>query len=132
MGKGKKTVQKKSSQAKTLKGKLDISRSGMGYVIVDGLDKDVLVKPNDFGKAFHGDIVHVQVSTDIGRGRRMEGKVTDVLQRKQVEFIGNVEVNRHIAFFVATGSKSIPDLKIFSIFYPVIILRLFFALFCSV
>lgn len=109
MGKGKKTVQKKSSQAKTLKGKLDISRSGMGYVIVDGLDKDVLVKPNDFGKAFHGDIVHVQVSPDIGRGRRMEGKVTDVLQRKQVEFIGNVEVNRHIAFFVATGSKSIPD-----------------------
>lgn len=109
MVKGKKTVQKKSSQLKTLKGKLDISRSGMGYVIVEGLDKDVLVKPNDFGKAFHGDQVSVQVATDKGRGRRLEGKVTDVLQRKQVEFIGNLEVNRHIAFFVATGSKLIPD-----------------------
>ncbi len=109
MGKGKNTAQKKSSQVKTLKGKLDISRSGMGYVIVEGLEKDVLVKPNDFGKAFHGDTVQVQVSSDNGRGRRMEGKVTEVLQRKQVEFIGNVEVNRHVAFFVATGTKLIPD-----------------------
>ncbi len=109
MGKGKNTAQKKSSQVKTLKGKLDISRSGMGYVIVEGLEKDVLVKPNDFGKAFHGDTVQVKVSSDNGRGRRMEGKVTEVLQRKQVEFIGNVEVNRHVAFFVATGTKLIPD-----------------------
>lgn len=109
MGKGKNTAQKKSSQVKTLKGKLDISRSGMGYVIVEGLEKDVLVKPNDFGKAFHGDTVQVQVSTDTGRGRRMEGKITGVLLRKQEEFIGNVEINRHIAFFVATGTKLIPD-----------------------
>lgn len=109
MGKGKKTVQKKSSQLTTLKGKLDISRSGMGYVIVEGMDKDVLVKPNDFGKAFHGDQVSVQVATDKGRGKRLEGKITEVLKRKQVEFIGNLEVNRHIAFFVATGSKLIPD-----------------------
>ena len=48
MGKGKKTEQKKSSQVKTVKGKLDISRSGMGYVIVEGQDKDIIVKPNDF------------------------------------------------------------------------------------
>ena len=77
MSKTKKTEPKKSSQIKILKGKLDISRSGMGYVIVEGQEKDILVKPNDFGKAFHGDIVRVQVSNDSGRGKRTEGKVID-------------------------------------------------------
>ena len=112
MGKGKKTEQKKSSQVKTLKGKLDISRSGMGYVIVEGQDKDILVKPNDFGKAFHGDVVSVQVSNDSGRGKRMEGKVVDVIQRKQVEFLGNVEVNKTVAFFISGAGKTIPDFYI--------------------
>ncbi|HSN60610.1 MAG TPA: hypothetical protein VLR49_06730, partial [Ferruginibacter sp.] len=55
------TPTKKSSQTKILKGRLDISRSGMGFVIVEGTDTDVIVKPHNFGKAFHGDIVRVQV-----------------------------------------------------------------------
>ena len=105
----KKAGKKKSSQTKIVKGKLDISRSGMGYVIVEGLEKDILVKPNDFGKAFHGDIVRVEVSNDSGRGKRTEGKVIDVAERKQVEFIGNVQVNKNIAFFVAGGEKQVPD-----------------------
>ena len=112
MSKKKKTEPKKSSQAKILKGKLDISRSGMGYVIVEGQEKDILVKPNDFGKAFHGDIVRVQVSGESGRGNRIEGKVIDVAERKQVEFIGNVQVNKNVAFFVASGEKPIPDFYI--------------------
>ena len=112
MSKTKKTEPKKSSQIKILKGKLDISRSGMGYVIVEGQEKDILVKPNDFGKAFHGDIVRVQVSNDSGRGKRTEGKVIDVAERKQVEFIGNIEINKNVAFFVASGEKPIPDFYI--------------------
>ena len=84
----------------------------MGYVIVEGQDKDILVKPNDFGKAFHGDVVSVQVSNDSGRGKRMEGKVVDVIQRKQVEFIGNVEVNKSVAFFISGSGKTIPDFYI--------------------
>ncbi len=109
MSKKTKDAPKKSSQVKILKGKLDISRSGMGYVIVEGQEKDILVKPNDFGKAFHGDIVRVQVSNDSGRGRRIEGKVIDVAERKQSEFIGNIQVNKNVAFFVAGGEKPIPD-----------------------
>lgn len=107
----KSSVGKKSTQSETVKGKLDISRSGMGFVIVDGQDKDIMVKPNDFGKAFHGDIVRVQVPK-IAAGRRPEGKITDVVERKQVEFIGNVQVNKNIAFFVAGGEKPVPDFYI--------------------
>ena len=106
-------VKKSSSQAQVLKGKLDISRSGMGFVIVEGQDKDIMVKPNEFGKAFHGDMVRVQVSKENGSSsRRVEGKIIDVTERKQTEFVGNVEVNKTNAFFVAGGEKPIPDFYI--------------------
>ncbi|MEO7047234.1 MAG: ribonuclease R, partial [Ferruginibacter sp.] len=103
---------KKSSQSEILKGKLDISRSGMGFVMVDGQEKDIIVKPNDFGKAFHGDTVRVQVPKHAVQGRRVEGKIIDVAERKQTEFIGNVQVNKTIAFFVAGGEKPVPDFYI--------------------
>ncbi len=112
MSKAKKSTSKKSSQVQILKGKLDISRSGMGYVIVEGLDKDVLVRPNDFGKAFHGDIVRVQVPKENGGGKRAEGKVVDVAERKQTEFVGNIQLNKNVAFFVPSGEKPIPDFYI--------------------
>lgn len=107
-----KTTTKKSSQAITVKGKLDISRSGMGFVIVEGMEKDIVVRPNDFGRAFHGDMVKVQINKDSGRGKRTEGKVTDVAARNQTTFIGNLSINKNIAFFKAATEKPMPDFYI--------------------
>lgn len=107
-----KKVQKKSSQVQIVKGRLDISRSGMGYVIVEQLDKDVLVRPNDFNRAFHGDIVRVQIPKGNITGKRAEGVVVDVAERKQTEFIGNMQVNKNFAFFVPASEKPIPDFYI--------------------
>lgn len=84
----------------------------MGFVIVEGLEKDIMIKPNDFGRAFHGDTVRVQVSPQTGRGRRTEGKIIDVAERKHTEFIGNVEVNKNVAFFVPGGEKTVSDFYI--------------------
>lgn len=105
-----KTTTKKLSQ--TVKGKLDISRSGMGYVIVEGMEKDIVVRPNDFGRAFHGDMVKVQISNDSRRGRRTEGKITDVAVRNQSTFIGNIGINKNIAFFKPATEKPMPDFYI--------------------
>ena len=55
----KKTGKKKPEPL--IKGTLDITRSGMGYVIAEGRDKDVLVRPQDFNKAMHGDTVRVKI-----------------------------------------------------------------------
>ncbi len=104
--------QKKSSQVSIVKGKLDISRSGMGYVIVEGLEKDIIVRPNDFNRAFHGDIVRVQISKGAVKGRRIEGTVMDVAERKQTEFIGNIQLNKNFAFFIPASEKPIPDFYI--------------------
>lgn len=106
------TPKKKSSQVKTVTGRLDISRSGMGFVIVDGEETDILVKPQNFGKAFHGDTVRVQVEKSSGRGKRAEGIIVDVAERKQTEFTGTLETNNKIAFFIAATEKPIPDFYI--------------------
>ena len=107
-----KTTTKKSTSSLTVKGKLDISRSGMGFVIVEGMEKDIVVRPNDFGRAFHGDTVKVHITNDSGRGKRTEGKITDVATRNQVTFIGNISINKNIAFFKAATEKPMPDFYI--------------------
>lgn len=105
---------KKSSQASLLTGKLDISKSGMGYVIVEGNDKDIMVRPNDFNRAFHGDIVKVQLNKGRGKDNRQEGKVVEVAVRKQTEFIGNIQMSKNFAFFIPASEKPVPDFYIAS------------------
>ncbi len=101
-----------ASQSEVVKGKLEISRSGMGFVIVEGREKDIIVKPNDFGKAFHGDTVKVQVMNPHDKNKRTEGKITGVVERKQTDFIGNVQVKGTMAFFIAGGNNPMPDFHI--------------------
>ena len=107
-----KTGVKKSSQVQLLKGKLDISRSGMGFVIVENQEKDILIKPNDFGKAFHGDIVRVQIAKGLAVTKRAEGKIVEVVERKQSMFVGHLHVVKNVAFFEVAGDKPIPDFYI--------------------
>ena len=108
MTKEKKPSKKKTEQANALKGVMDISKSGMGYVIVDGLEKDIVIKPNDFNRAFNGDVVKVAI-TKPAQGKRTEGKVLEVIERKQTTFVGMMQIQANIAFFIANGDKGIPD-----------------------
>ncbi|MEO6134190.1 MAG: ribonuclease R [Ginsengibacter sp.] len=97
----------KKKPAPLVKGTLDITRSGMGYVIAEGRDKDVLVRPQDFNKALHGDVVTVKLKDE--NGKRAEGSVVDVLERKQKQFIGSIEVYENFAFFKPDSDKAMPD-----------------------
>ncbi len=95
------------------KGKLEVTRSGMGYVIVEGLDKDILVKRDNIRNALNGDEVRVEVPM-FGRkfGSRPEGVIVEVLHRKQTEFSGKVEVKPHFAFLIPDSDKMPVDIYI--------------------
>jgi ribonuclease R len=101
---------KKSSSSRTYTGTIDITRSGMGFVIVEDLHRDILVRPSELNRAFHGDKVRVKITRD--RGTRSEGVVTEIVERKQTEFIGTIEVNRDFAFFIPETARRIPDFYI--------------------
>ena len=109
----KKKKKKGTSSQNTLKGVLDITRSGIGYVIVENLPNDILVRPNDFNTALHGDTVRVQVFGGAAKkSGRQQGAVVDVLQRKQTEFLGKIEIGKSAAFFTADTDKPMPDIFI--------------------
>jgi len=99
----------KQSSANVLKGKLDITRSGMGFVTVEGMDVDIMIRPADFNTAMHGDTVRVVIKEMRSSGKRMQGVVKDVLQRKRTEFIGELKMNKGFAFFIPESDKPMPD-----------------------
>ena len=106
----KKKKKKESSSQHTLKGVLDITRSGIGYVIVQNVPNDILVRPGDFNTALHGDTVLVRVlGGSAKKSGRQQGAVVDVLQRKQMEFLGKIEIGKSAAFFTADTEKPMPD-----------------------
>jgi ribonuclease R len=109
MSKQQKKETKKTQSSKTLTGQLDISKGGLGFVIVEGVEKDIVVRPNDFGRGLHGDTVRVQLKKDSGSGKRAEGVITDIVERKQTTFIGTMQVRNNVAFFIPSSEKPIPD-----------------------
>ncbi len=100
------------SPGKILKGTMDITRSGMGFVKIEGMEVDIIIRPSDFNTALHGDIVRVTINEMKSGGRRMQGIVKEVLQRKRSEFIGTLQMNKGFAFFIAAMDKPMPDIFI--------------------
>src|SRR5450432_3863345 len=103
---------KKKSGGQLHKGVLEVTRSGMGFVIVKALDRDVLVRPNDFNTAMHGDTVLVKVNQSKAGNNRIQGTVESVIERKQTDFPGHLEMGEGFAFFIAETSRPMPDVYI--------------------
>ncbi|HYC40705.1 MAG TPA: ribonuclease R [Chitinophagaceae bacterium] len=99
---------RKQETVKSVKGTLDITRSGMGFVVAEGLEADVLVRPSDLNTAMHGDTVRVRIRDD-RPGRRLQGVVEEVIRRKRNEFVGRVEMNNGFGFFIPEADRPMPD-----------------------
>src|SRR5690606_26145759 len=82
----------------------------MGFVIAEGREKDVMVKPQDFNMAMDGDTVQVKIKHS--NGRRSEGVIEEVIERNQSTFIGNIVVKENFAFFTPDSQKAMPDFYI--------------------
>jgi ribonuclease R len=94
------------------KGRLEVTRSGMGFVVVDGQDQDIMVKRDRMLNALDGDEVRVEVRGYKDNNKRPEGEIIDVVRRKQSEFSGRVEVHPHFAFLVPDSEKIPVDIYV--------------------
>ena len=102
---------KRKSASGTHRGQIEITRSGMGYVTVTDMEKDIIVRPQHFNTALHGDKVEVEV-TKSGSAGRLEGMITKIVSRKQTEFIGHISVQKNHTFFIPETDRPMPDLYI--------------------
>lgn len=90
-------------------GRLDIAGRGQGYVIVDDLEDDILVKNKNLNKALQGDTVEVYVFKRRKEGKT-EGEITKIIQRKRTEFVGTIQVMENFAFVDVTDYKMYTDI----------------------
>ena len=93
------------SQAVTMVGKIDINRSGGGYLLVED-DDDIFISSQSVGKAMHHDMVKIKILKRRNRGRK-EGQVLEVIQRNKVEFVGTVEEGIPGTFFMIPDDRKI-------------------------
>ena len=96
-----------------LVGKVQMTREGFIFVIVEGQDDDVFVKAAKTRHALNGDTVRVAVTREKGRDeRRREGEVVEILQRSERPFVGYYHTVGARAW-VLMQSKSMPyDIRV--------------------
>ena len=100
-------ISRSSYKAKPTKkyyeGILDLSGKGVGYIISDDFEEDVMVSSNQMNKAFSGDTVRFYIYPTRGK-KRKEAKILDVLERKRKQFVGTLQ-KKNGTMFVRVSPK---------------------------
>ncbi len=90
-------------------GKVDITGRGNAYIVVEGMDEDVFVPFNKLKKAFHNDIVEVYIYPK-RKGKKLEGEIAKILERKKNAFVGIVDMQKKFAFVRPTDFRMYTDI----------------------
>ena len=96
-----------------LVGKVQMTREGFIFVLVEGQDDDIFVKASKTRHALNGDTVRVAVTHEKGGfNRRREGEVVEILERSNRPFVGYFHTVGAQAW-VLMQSKSMPyDIRV--------------------
>lgn len=80
-------------------GKVDMTRSGAAYVIVDELEEDVYVPARHVGGAMNKDIVRVDI-LPARRGKKAEGRIIEVITRSLQQVMGTLKLYKRFGVVV--------------------------------
>lgn len=100
---------------KPLTGVLDMTRSGVGYVIISEEQEDIFINRNDLGTALDGDTVVVKVTRKSSVSGKLEGRIIDVLKRNQTDFMGVLNASEGFGFVNIISEKPLPDFYVSAI-----------------
>ena len=90
----------------TLIGTIDFNQAGNAYVRIEDMKDDVFIHSKNVKDALQGD--KVLIVTYNFKGKKMEGSVLEVLERKRDEFVGVLQMIKEKDFgFVVCDKKSI-------------------------
>ena len=95
----------------TLTGTIDFNQTGNAYVKVAGLDDDIFIHSKNVKDALQGDTV--LIVTYKFKGKKIEGSVLEVMERKRTEFVGTFQFIKHKDFGFVVGDKKHINTDIF-------------------
>ncbi|MCF7865233.1 MAG: RNB domain-containing ribonuclease [Candidatus Pacebacteria bacterium] len=75
----------------TFVGILSLNAKGKGFVRIEGREEDIPVEPTDIGLALSGDTVEVETAP--GFKGILYGKITRIVERKKMQFVGTIIPN---------------------------------------
>ncbi|MGL5616095.1 MAG: ribonuclease R [Sarcina sp.] len=102
-----------ASRMEPITGTLQVNQKGFGFVIRDeGDEKDIFIPKNFMGDALNGDRVSVEVLREDRAGKRSEGKIIRVLERKTTMMVGLYEDSKSFGFVIPDDKRMIKDIFI--------------------
>ncbi|GMN10014.1 ribonuclease R [Croceitalea sp. MTPC9] len=101
--------QKKPSLQSLIQGTVDLTTSGNAYILVDEMEDDIFIPKHKLNKALHGDTVEVFLKRK-SSGKRQEGEIASVLERKKHTYVGIVDKQKTFAFVRPTDPKMYTDI----------------------
>jgi ribonuclease R len=93
-------------------GTIDMTSRKTAYFICKGeFAEDVFIPTGNLNRALDGDTVKVYVYNR-RKGKRPEGEVIEVVERKKTEFVGVIDIQKNFAFVSTANAKMYTDIFI--------------------
>ena len=97
---------KKKPKGRFVEGIIDLTSRGSGFLMVEGMEKDIFIAQRNMNRAFEGDKVKVKL-TGVSKRGRTEGEIVEIIKRRTSKYICTISKSREYAFAVSEG-KSVP------------------------
>ncbi|MDA0741715.1 MAG: ribonuclease R [Bacteroidetes bacterium] len=92
-------------------GVVDMASNGNAYVVSPDTESDIMVRSPNLMHALHGDRVKVSLFARRG-GKKLEGEIVEIVERKQTDFVGTIEIGKSYGFLVPASRKMLIDIYI--------------------
>ena len=96
---------------KSFVGKVDMTRTGAGYILVDDYDEDIFVHPKNLKGAMKNDIVRVEMAMIPGK-RKPEGKVTEIIERSLSQVLGKIHNHGNVWTVYPASTEDIHEIQV--------------------
>ena len=107
---GKYTLNQDATQYK--QGRLEVTSNGNGYVVCEDLDQDIRIPRKQLNTAFDGDLVQVYVYKRKAKNGALEGEISNIIERKKEQFVGQLQIGNNHAFVLTRGPRMYTDFYI--------------------
>lgn len=99
------------SKADYFEGIIDMTSRKTAYFVAAELEDDVFIPTNNLNHALDGDKVKVYIYNR-RKGRRPEGEVVEIVERKKTDFVGVIDIQKNFAFVATANPKMYTDIFI--------------------
>ncbi|MEL7220630.1 MAG: ribonuclease R [Bacteroidota bacterium] len=95
-----------AKSSKTAEGKVDLTRNGAAYIMIEGQEQDIYIAPKYVYNAMNGDIVKIRWWKPRGR-HKPEGEVLEIIERSTENFVGIIHLFSQYAVVMIEGRQEL-------------------------